>query len=194
MSSPPLILVNTATAAEVCARLYLDKQVLKLLQPSMSPREFVDVLVEKKQYLAGIDFMAHLLPAREAIWWGCLCWQKTCGEKLEPWERIASKAAVKWVLEPSEANRAAAKRPAEVLGLGSPAGALAAAANQTGGSLAPPNVPAVSPSPFAPARAVAIAVKVASTKGDPQGILAMQRSFIELGISIAEGRFPLTAS
>jgi hypothetical protein len=186
----PLVKVSAATAAEICARVYLDKEALQGLLPDMNPRQFVEALVEKKQYLAGIDFMAHALPPRESIWWGCLCMQQTCGDKLEPWERVASKAAVRWVLQPDEANRAAAKRPADLLGLGSPAGALAAAANQTGGSLAPPNVPPVPPSPFAPARAVAIAVRVASTKGDPARIQATQRSFIELGIAIAEGRFP----
>jgi len=185
----PLIKVNAATAAEICARVYLDKQALQSLQAGMNPREFVDALVERKQYLAAIDFVAHALPPREAIWWGSLCLQQTCGDKLEPWEKEASRAAVQWVLQPDEANRAAAKRPAEVLGLGSPAGALAAAANQSGGSLAPPHMPPVRPSPFAPARAVAIAVKVASTKCDPSLILATQRSFVELGMAVAEGRF-----
>jgi hypothetical protein len=190
VSNLPLVKVNAATAAEICARVYLDKEALQLLRPAMNPREFVEALVEKKQYLAGMDFIAHALPPREAIWWGCLCLQQTCGDKLEPWERAAARAAVQWVLQPNEANRAAAKRPADVLGLVSPAGALAAAANQTGGSVAPPNVPPVPPSPFAPARAVAIAVKVASTKGDPDKIQATERSFIELGIAVAEGRFP----
>ena len=189
VSNLPLVKVNAATASEICARVYLDKEALQLLRPAMSPREFAEVLVEKKQYLAGIDFMAHALPPREAIWWGCLCLQQTCGDKLEPWERAAARAAVQWVLQRNEAHRAAAKRPADVLGLSSPAGALAAAANQTGGSLAPPGAPPVAPSPFAPARAVAIAVKVASTKGDPDKIQATQRSFIELGLAIAEGRF-----
>jgi hypothetical protein len=190
VSNLPLIKVNAATAAEVCARVYLDKKALKLLSPTMTPRAFVEALVEKQEYLAGIDFVAHALPARDAIWWGCLCLQQTCGDKLEPWEKAASRAAVQWVLQPNDANRAAAKRPAEVLGLGSPAGALAAAANQTGGSIAPPNAPPVPPSPLAPARAVAIAVKVASTKADPAAILTTQRSFIDLGIGVAEGRFP----
>ena len=190
VSHLPLVNVTAATAAEICRYLYLEKEALQLLHPAMNPREFVAALREKKQYPAGIDFMAHALPARAAIWWGCLCLQHTCGDKLEPWERVACKAAVQWVLQPNEANRVAASRPADVVGLGSPAGALAAAVNQTGGNLAPPSGPPIPPSPFAPARAVAIAVKVASTKGDRSRIQATQRSFIELGIAIAEGRFP----
>jgi hypothetical protein len=155
----------------------------------MGPREFVDALVEKKQYLPAIDFLAHALPARGAIWWGCLCLQRTCGDKLEPWERRAFRITVQWVLQPDEANRAAAKQPAEVLGPASAAGNLAAAANQTGGSVGPPQGPPIPPSPFAPARAVAIAIKMASTKCEATEIEGTQRSLIGLGMAIAEGRF-----
>jgi hypothetical protein len=181
--------VMLATASEVCARLYLDKAALALLRPEMSPREFVDALVEKKKYLAAIDFIAHALPAREAIWWGCLSLQRTCGSKLEPWERRAFRIAVQWVMQPNEPNRAAAKEPADVLGPASAAGNLAAAASQTGGSVGPPQGPPIPPSPFAPARAVAIAVKVASAKADPVEIQPTQRALVDLGMAIAEGRF-----
>jgi hypothetical protein len=185
----PLVKVAAATASEICGRLYLDKAVLGLLRPEMSPREFVDALVEAKQYLAAIDFIAHALPSREAIWWGCLSFQRTCGDKLEPWERRAFRITVQWVLQPDEANRAAAKQPADVLGPASAAGCLAAAANQTGGSVGLPQGPPIPPSPFAPARAVAIAIKMASAKSDPPEIQGTQRSLIELGMAIAEGRF-----
>jgi hypothetical protein len=188
-NNAPLVNVTAATASEICARLYLDKAALALLRPAMSPRGFVDALVEQQKYLAAIDFLAHALPAREAIWWGCLSMQRTCGKKLEPWERRAFRITVQWVLQPGEANREAAKQPAEVLGPASAAGNLAAAANQTGGSIGPPGGPPIPPSPFAPARAVAIAIKLASTKCEATEIQSMQRSLIGLGMAIAEGLF-----
>lgn len=189
MNNSMLVNVTAATASEICARLYLDKEALALLRPEMSPRGFVEALVENEQYMAAIDFIAHALPSREAIWWGCLSLQRTCGDKLEPWERRAFRITVQWVLQPDETNRAAAKEPADVLGPASAAGGLAAAANQTGGSVGPPQGPPIPPSPFAPARAVAIAIKVASTKCDPPEIEGTQRSLIGLGMAIAEGRF-----
>jgi hypothetical protein len=189
--SPPLIKVQAATAAEVCQTVYIDKQAKKLLRPEMTPREFVEALMEKQQYMAAVDFMAHALPVRETIWWACLCLQHTCGDKLVPWEKAAAKAAARWVLQPTEENRIAAKHPAEVLGLTSPAGALAAAVDQTGGSIAPPNAPPMPPSPFAPARAVAISIKLASTKVEPVKIQATQKGLVELGIGVAEGRFAI---
>lgn len=189
VNNAPLVNVTAATASEICARLYLDKAALGLLRPGMSPRAFVNALVEQEQYLAAIDFLAHALPSRDAIWWGCLSLQRTCGAKLEPWERRAFRITVQWVLQPNETNRAAAKQPAEVLGPASAAGNLAAAANQTGGSAGPPQGPPVPPSPFAPARAVAVAIKVASAKCEATEIEGTQRSLIGLGLAIAEGRF-----
>jgi hypothetical protein len=189
VSNLPLMNITAATASEICARLHLDKVALDLLGPAMSPRAFVNALVEKQQYLAAIDFIAHALPSREAIWWGCLSLQQTCGNKLEPWERRAFRITVQWILQPNDTTREAAKQPAEVLGPASAAGGLAAAVSQTGGSVGPSQGPPVPPSPFAPARAVAIAIKMASTKSDPPEIQGTQRSLIELGMAIAEGRF-----
>lgn len=189
VNHPPLINVAATSASEICARVYLKEDALKLLKPDMDPRQYVETLVEKKQYLAAIDFIAHALPPRAGIWWGCLCLEHVSGGKLAGWERVAFKAAVKWVLQPSDENREAAKRPGEVVGIGKPAGALAAAANQTGGSLVPPNLPPIPPHPFAPARSLAVAVKVASTNVEGERIISTQRSFIDLGMAIAEGRF-----
>ncbi len=92
-------------------------------------------------------------------------------------------------MQPTEKNRAAAKDPAQAAGPASPAGALAAAANQTGGNVAPPKAPPMPPGPFAPAKAVAMAVKLATLKADPAAIVETQRLFLELGIGVAQGRF-----
>ena len=189
MSDGKPVKISAVTASEVCAHFNLEKSARRLLDDRMGPSEFVEALVASEQFLAGIEFMAHALPAREAIWWGCLCLQYACGNELSASEKAAGKAAVRWVLQPIEGNRAAAKAPAEAAGPASPAGALAMAANQTGGSLAPPNLPPLPPRPFAPARAVANAVKFASLKGDPVRRADRQRLFVELGMGVAEGRF-----
>jgi hypothetical protein len=172
--------VKASTAAEVCARFNLKKEARQLLRDGMRPGEFVHALLQNKQYIASIDFLAYALPPREAIWWGCLCLQHASGGNFSPEDRVACKAAVQWIMHPTEENRAATEAPAQAAGLASQAGQLAMAANQTGGTMAAPN---------APAKAVATAVKMASTNADPIKIGETQRSFVELGIGVAEGRF-----
>jgi uncharacterized protein DUF6931 len=188
VSEVPLVKLRAASAAEICGQFNLRKEARPLLRAGLTPREFVEALVREKQYIAGIEFIAHALPPREAIWWGGLCVQHACGVNLSPAERRVYRAAVQWVLEPTEVNRSAAKAPVGAVPSGSPAGWLAVAAEQAGsvaGSKAAPTPPA----PFTSAEAVSIAVKLASVKGGPPKIADTQRLFVELGMGVAEGRF-----
>ena len=189
MISQPLVKIKAVTAAEVCAHFDLAEEARPLLREGMGPREFVQALAAHKQYDAAVDFLAHALPAREAVWWGCLCLQHACGNNLSAPDKAAATAAVQWVLRPTEQNRAAAKAPGEAAKPPSPAGALARAANWTGGSLGPPNAAPVPPGPFMPAMAVATAVKFAAIKVEPIRIADTQRLFVELGMAVAEGRY-----
>jgi hypothetical protein len=166
----------------------LPKEAKQLLQDGMSPREFLTALLEKQKYLAAIDFMAHAFEVREGLWWGCLCMQHALGDHLAPPDRAAAIAAVRWLMKPTEENRAAAKAPGEAAGPMSPAGALAAAVGLTGGSVYPPELPFKPPEPFAAHEAIARAVTLASIKGDPKKIVAAQRSYVELAIAVAEGQ------
>ncbi len=188
MNQAPLTKIRAATAAEVCANFDLDGEGRKLLRNGMTPQEFVTALIEKKRNVTAIDFMAHALPVREGIWWGCLCMQHALGDGLSPLDRAAATAAVQWVMRPTEENRTAAKAPAEAADPMSPAGPLAMAANQTGGSIFPPNLPFKPHPPFAPAKAVARAVKLASLKTEPASLAKTQRRYVELAMQIAEGR------
>jgi hypothetical protein len=189
VSHGPLVKISAATAAEICAHFQLKDEAKKLLREGMDPQTFVAALIENKKFLDAMDFLAHALPVREGIWWGCLCMQHALGDNLSPPDRAAATAAVQWLFQPTEENRAAAKAPAAAAGPMSPAGALAMAASLTGGSMHPPEFPFKPPPPFAPQGAVAQAVKVASLKGEPAAIAKTQRSYVELGIQVAEGRF-----
>jgi len=185
----PLVKVRAGTVDEICANFYLPKEARRELRRGMNPREFLNTLLANHEYVAGIDFVAHALPARETIWWGCLCLQYAFGEKLSDKDRAACRAAVQWIRQPDEDHRKAAKMPADIAGPQSVAGKLATAVVLTGGSQAPPNLPVKPPSPYAPSKAVASSVKLASLQGDNAKLSFRQQSFVELGIGVAEGRF-----
>ena len=163
---------SSSLASEVCARFALKNEARPLLRDGMGSREFAQALVENKQYISGIEFVAHALPAREAVWWGCLCLQHVCGATLSAADKTACRAAVQWVMEPTEQNRSGAQAPAQQAGLASAAGQLALAASQ-----AVSNAPA----PAGSSKAVAAAVKLTSTKADPKIAAETQRLFVELG-------------
>jgi hypothetical protein len=189
VSNTPLVKIQAATAAEICARFPLTKEARALVQDGMGPLPFIEALMANKQYIAGIEFLAHALPPREALWWGCLCFQHACGNEMAPADKAAATAAVQWVLRPEDSSRTAAKVQAEAAGPASVAGVLAMAAYQTGpGVVAPGGLP-IPAQPFAAARSVANAVKLACTKSDPARIIQTQRSFVELGVGVAAGLF-----
>lgn len=190
MSSAPLVKIEARTAAEICVRFLASREARALLHDGMEPGPYLDALLANKQYIAGIDFLAHALPQREAVWWACLCFQHACGNAMSAPDKGAATAAVQWVLQPSDRTRGAAKAPAEAAGPASVAGALAMAAYQTGpGFPATPGGPPTPAPPFGAAKSVAIAVKLACTKCDPARMIESQKSFVELGIALAEGRF-----
>jgi hypothetical protein len=136
----------------------------------------VQQLIEGKQYAAGIDLLAQQIGLREGIWWGCLCFQHAVGERMTEMEKSACRAVVQWIAQPNDQLRAAATQALQATGIGNCAGMLVSAVSQNG---------------MPPARAIGNAVKLASTKSEPARLLETQRLYLELGIGVAEGRFPL---
>jgi hypothetical protein len=189
MSGKPFVRVTAVTAVEICTRFNIKKEAWALLREGMAPGEFAGALMAGKQYLNGIDFMAHALPPREAVWWGCLCLQHACGNNLTPTDKAACRAAVQWVMESTQENGAAALAPAQAAGATSPAAGLAMAACQTGAIGAPPPAPPQGPTPYAAAKSVAGAIKMACSKADPLKLIETQRLFLELAIGMADGSF-----
>ena len=190
MSNAPLVKIEARMAVEICARFLLSKEARALLRDGMGPDTYLEALMANKQYIAGIDFVAHALPLREAVWWGCLCFQHACGNAMSAPDKGAVTAAVQWVLQPSDSTRAAAKVQGEAAGPATVAGALAMAAYLTGPGFAiTPGGPPIPAPPFGAAKSAANAVKIACTKSDPARIIQTQKSFLELGIAVAAGRF-----
>ena len=141
MGDAPLVKIEAGTAAEICARFLSSKEARAILHDGMGAGSFIEALMSSKQYIAGMDFLAHALPPRDAVWWGCLCFQHACGNSMSALDKGAATAAVQWVLQPSDRTRGVAKVQAEAAGPASMAGALAMAAHQSGPGFASPGGP-----------------------------------------------------
>lgn len=64
MNQHRFVNVTVPSAAEICSRFVLKNEVRPLLCDDMGMTEFVGVLVANKQYVTGIDFLAHALQER----------------------------------------------------------------------------------------------------------------------------------
>ena len=187
MNNGGLTKVAAKTAAEVCKQFPLGDEAKKLLRDGMTPRQFLDALVEKQQFPDAARFLAHALPKREAVWWACLCARQAHGANAPPPAGPALAAAEKWASDPSEDNRRAAQAAATAAGMGAPAGCAAMAAFFSGGSLAPPAAPVVPPGEQLTAHAAAGAVMLAAVLTEPQKAPEKYRKFFALGVDVGNG-------
>jgi hypothetical protein len=187
MSSNGLAKVTAKTAAEVCKHFALGDEAKPLLRDGFTPEQFLTALIEKQHFPDAVRLLAHALPKREAVWWACLCARAVAGSNPPPPIAAALQAAEKWVVDPSEENRRAAMPAAEAAEFKTSAGCAAAAAFWSGGSLGPPNVPAIPPGEFLTAHGVGAAVMLATVQSEPEKASEKYRKFLAQGIEVANG-------
>jgi hypothetical protein len=192
--------VTAATAAQallpdraraICTRLGLDVAHSPVLQPGMSAQDFLGALVAERQYLDAVTFMAAALPTREAVWWSYSCAREVCargGAASSATDAAALAAALAWVCEPTEHNRRAAKDAADATELATAAGLVGLAVFFSGGSIAPPDTPAVEPAEHLAAQTVRGAVMAAAVMHKPQHAEDHYRDFLKLALDIAQRR------
>jgi hypothetical protein len=188
MPSGPLSKFAAKTAQDVCACFKLGDEARPLLRPGQTPAQYLDALMDKQQYQDAVRFLAHGLPKREAVWWACFCAKGLAGTNLPQPDAAAIKTAERWVAEPNEENRQAAMPAAEGARFGTPAGCVALGAFFSGGSLGPPNVPAIPPAETLTGDAVAGAVMMAVVVKEPEKAAEKYKAFLGRGIEIANGK------
>jgi hypothetical protein len=170
----------------------LDKQFSGLLHDQANPRSFLDALIEQGCVFDAIRFVAHLLPSRHAVWWGCLCItsvnDRLCHLAVD---EAARSAAIAWVLEPGEETRSAAESAGWAAGIEAPAGALALAVSWTGG--VDPTV-ADSAAEARAARVIAGAILLAAALVAEPDPARLPKLFLDWGVTLADLSQPWSAS
>src|SRR5262249_50801446 len=148
-----------------------------------TPESFLAALRANQQETDALQYLAFALPKREAIWWGCLCVWHVSRPELPAPEAEAVQAVVRWVQEPTEPRRRAAEKASEPTGgTFTRAGCLALAVVLSGGSLAPPGVPAVPPPPHLSAYILAQMMALAAALKQPEFPEGLYPHFLDLGI------------
>jgi hypothetical protein len=185
---PALAKVEAKTAAEICGALKLSQPAGKLLDPRVSPAEFLARLNETGMTQDAVGFLAYALPKREAVWWACQCVREAGPDSGDP-AKAALLAAAHWVADPSEQHRRAAHLAAEQAE-STPESFVAFGAFFSGGSMAPPGAPEVPPAKDLTACMTMNAVLIAAVAKEPQKAPQRYQRFVEIGIQTANQPLP----
>jgi hypothetical protein len=164
----------------------LGDEAMALMKPEQHPLEYVDLLMAKSLYPDAVRFVAHALPKREAVWWGWMSARRGAGEHPPPKIKAALEATEKWIAQPTDENRRAAKAAADTAKLETAAGCAGLAAFFSGDSLGPPDVPPVPPGPYLTAKAVSGAVNIAAMSGEPKQAPEKFKSFVAQGVDVTK--------
>ena len=152
---------------------------------SVAPLDHARALLASRRPSTALVFLAHLLPRREAVWWGCQCVSAVLGAAAK---NEGLRLALLWVRDPDETLRR------EALAF-SQAGDLRAATSVARARgrlfrrqhLARRISRRAAPNPDACALAVNAAVVLAATTAQPPMILPWIRECAEAGVRFAEG-------
>jgi hypothetical protein len=186
-AAPSRLSKITGSTLEICSCFPLTDEARAILQPDLPSDAFVDRLCTAGLWIDAVRFLAHALPKREAVWWGCLAARAALSEAPHDAAGGAVEAAEAWVYRPNEDNRRATMAAASAAGNDSPAGWAARGAFWSGGSLAPPEAPVVPPAERLTGAAVAGAVCLAAVQRQPEHAPDKYRLFIAQGLDIAGG-------
>lgn len=177
------------TALDVCAFYPPSDEAKACLKDDATPEAFIDTLKKAEQYIDALQFLAHALPAREAVWWACQCGREALGETPDQPQADALMAAAAWVYEPTEARSREAEAAAELAGYDNPGGLAAAAAFWSSDNIAPKEAPAIVPPPDGlTGKGVAGAVILAAVEAGGDKIAQKQLELLEKGLAIAAGK------
>ena len=154
----------------------------------MTSRQYLEQLVDRQMHADAVQFLAHALPKREAVWWACLCGSQVLGAEPPPAATAALDAAKAWVIDPKDEKRRATFPAAEAADVGTPAGCTAAAAYFSGGSLAPAHLTTVAPGEHITAQLVASALTLAAVIKEPEKAAEKYASFLRIGLEVAAGQ------
>lgn len=186
VAARPLAKLSAAAPATFRPHLDLPEEAAAAYDASKDATEALAALETGGFLLPAVRLLAHALPRREAVWWGCMCARHT-NPALAAAEVACLTAAELWVRQPTDENRRAAFAGAEASGFATPAAWACAAVFWNGDSMSPLGQPAVPPAPHLSGLALAGAVTLASVHGQPQNQRRRLVAFIASARDIATG-------
>jgi len=179
--------MNSGRVADLLPSERIGEAAQELYDPDMRPDVFICNLCEAGFWVDAITVAACTLPAREAVWWACVCARKMESIAGDEHEMAALQAAETWVYKPNEENRLQAFERVKQCDAGS-AGSLAASAatfNDSKLPLADGSEAEMDESVFT--NMVAGAVMLSAGDAPADQIYPQMETFLESAADIASG-------
>lgn len=150
----------------------------------VDPQSFYRTLRDAGDLNAAISYLGLALPRFEAVAWAAHTLQERAKSvRLPPLDRQALERVLRWLEEPTDDFRRAAYEAAERATPKGPENMLGLAVFMSGGSLGPPDLPAVNPPQDVCGRVAAAAILIAAHKAEkPEAVMA---SALDTGERIA---------
>lgn len=140
-------------------------------------------LAAQGHYHDAVLLLAHALPKREAIWWGCKSIRTTLAQETPDEEQKAIDLAEDWAMKPGDDKRKQVAAMGEAIGSSKASGLLAMATGWSAGSLVSEQNLEVPPPPHLSAVGVAGAVSLAAA-AQPANMKASYEGFLKEGLTI----------
>lgn len=175
-------------AIDIIKNFELVEEFQPVLDDEQVPAQYLETLMDNEHYQDAVIFLAHAIPAKEAVWWACVC-SRHHKEDADVTYQLGLNAAEAWVYDPTEENRRICERYVEKENNATPASWAAAAAFWSGGSITVINKPSMEPPPHIYAHAVAGAIIKSVGLGTPteKEVEKRYKSYLKHGIDIANG-------
>lgn len=174
--------VKWTSARQVADAMELDEESWPPAE--IKPRDHFLQLREKGELDEAALFLGHALPRLEAVAWAAfLLDQRSKRVKLSRRDRQALDRSLRWLEEPVDEYRRSAFEAAQAAGAKSPERLLGMAVFASGGSLAPPEFPAIPPPQNACGGIAASAVLAGVADSDDRELAL--REALDLGDRIA---------
>lgn len=174
--------------ADLCASGQLTPEACKLLFDGKPHPSLLNELEDAGLAEDAVRILAYSLKKPQAIWWGCLCVWSLYRPSPPRKAEAALNAVLRWLREPTEANRRAIEQPAWAAGGDTPEGLVGMAAMWSEGSMSGPGQPAVAPPPHLTAKCVANAVILAGVINGPADAPLYYHGFLDLGKQVLNGK------
>ncbi|WP_326523454.1 DUF6931 family protein [Sphingomonas sp.] len=158
-------IVRLSNARQVAELMEMDEDALP--GEDVAAPAYYAALRDGGEQVSALDFLAHALPRFESVAWAAQTLDTESRTRTLPVrDRLALDTVLRWVGEPVEANRLAAREASEAAGDRSAERLLALAVFFSGGTMSQPDLPPVNPPPHVSARFAAGAIKLAAFRTD----------------------------